>query len=231
MDMQHEIVSEKINSTNVDFIRIRLSDLKQTIKDLLLSTGNKTWLSNLNYVDKNSFEIAADKTIPLLINRFSIGDVNEKTGEILISYMGLKTLETVLSHISNIPLGEIFKEQESGNPGFDYFSESSSNIIYFGEAKYAKNQNPYGVGLEQINKFIDAGTDSVDLRHIQNLLVNSALAIANYQNDDKAYSICFSLRNYNQSNLWENVKNNTYFKELIKRQFPELVIIGVSIDE
>lgn len=90
----------------------------------------------------------------------------------------------------DVPLVELFKKQVSGSSGFDFYSANNNNIIILGEAKYTSRKNAYGVGMEQVERFIREGQELSDLNDIDKFFDDECLDYAN--NGDKAYVIAFA---------------------------------------
>ena len=121
----------------------------------------------------------------------------------------------------------IFKEQKSGNPGFDFHTESFSNIIAFGEAKYSASINPYTKALSQIVDFIGLCKDDMELTDLSNFV--SGQAIDRALNGVKAYIAAFSLNSKKPETILTKVLNSEYLSKLLS--YPELYLIGVEIND
>ena len=74
----------------------------------------------------------------------------------------------LFSYYLDIPLAELFKKQKSGNPGYDFYTETPIHIILFGEAKYKSDRNAYAQALQQLNDFEQDQADIEDLVELNN---------------------------------------------------------------
>ena len=150
--------------------------------------------------------------------------ITEEFGEILVSTSAKDSLCTYYKH-KKIPLAEIWKEKTSGNPGFDFHTETPSELIAFGEAKYRNQSNAYNNAFEQIDDFIRNEKDLKELSDIKNFVGNKALAnIADL--NLKAFIAAFSLYSANDNLIIGNIMKNQYIEGLLRH--PELYIIGVE---
>ena len=135
------------NHSNIRFIRIDPENLSVTIKDIIASFSDMSWISKFDeeYV-KKSFSKRAEASAQYLADKMKKGvedGVTRDTGEYVVSELARQALVNELKYL-DIPLAELFKEQISGNPGFDFYSANLEQIIIFGEAKYNSRQNAYG---------------------------------------------------------------------------------------
>lgn len=157
------------NFDNITYIRIEPEDLSVTISDILASLSDLSWIAKFDqpYV-RNSFKKRAKDTANYLTNKIMKKDedvITKNSGEYIVSELARKTLVSELEY-KDIPLAELFKEQVSGNPGFDFYSANKEKIIIFGEAKYNSKRNAYGVGMEQVDRFIREEQDLSDLNDV-----------------------------------------------------------------
>ena len=150
--------------------------------------------------------------------------VTEEFGEYLVSISAKDILITKLDH-KNIPLAELWKEKISGNPGFDFHTESPSYLITFGEAKYSSSINPHTHALSQIVDFINEKKDEADLIHLRNFA--SCKAVENAMNQKKAFVAAFSLNGTQFERIFNTVLTSSRIEPLL--EYPELYIIGVEI--
>ena len=77
-------------------------------------------------------------------------------------------------------LQKLWKEKISGNPGFDFHTETPTEFIAFGEAKYRAASNAYNLALKQIKDFIQEKKDLKELSDLKNFV--GAKAISNISN-------------------------------------------------
>ncbi|MEG2909359.1 MAG: hypothetical protein RR945_09070 [Erysipelotrichaceae bacterium] len=220
------IDSEK--NKNITFIRIQPENLSETIQEIIKSLTDLAWIAQFDkkYV-RESFQKRASDSAQYLsekLSQCSDDQVTKDVGEYVVSELSRTAIVNELKYL-DIPLAELFKEQVSGNPGFDYYSENCDNIIIFGEAKYLARDNAYGRGMEQVSRFIEEEQDISDLNDIDKFFNVISLEAAN--NGDKAYSIGFSSKKIPTDKLIENIKHNQYFKSLEIHK--ELIFVAVNI--
>ncbi|MEB3778429.1 hypothetical protein GOU96_17735, partial [Vibrio sp. R-1] len=187
-DMSPHGVSIKVHSIliNIDNIKDRASEMISTIQDTC-------WLQELNPVAQLSYEARAERTIDKLVNKILTkveDEITEEFGEFMISASAQDVLVSEFNHIK-VPLAELIKEKISGNPGFDFHTETNQNLIAFGEAKFSGNINPYRNALEQIRSFIDLKKHDAELIDLQNFV--SKEAISNHFDKKNAYIAAFSI--------------------------------------
>ena len=135
-------------------------------------------------------------------------------------------LENSFSH-RKVPLAELFKEKVSGNPGFDFHTESNSCMIAFGEAKYSGSENTYTKALTQIVDFISLAKDDMELTDLQRFV--STKAVENALNGNKAYIAAFSINAKRPETVFNNVLKSDLLTQLVL--YPELYLIGVEVND
>lgn len=214
--------------SNVIFIRIEPSDLKVTINDIICSLNNLSWIKSFDedYI-KKSFEIRATKTAEYLSNQlknFAQDKVTTDIGETVVSELSRLAIVNELNYC-DIPLAELFKQQISGNSGFDFFSETLSQFIVFGEAKYVSRNNGYGRALEQIERFIREERDSSDLNDIDKFV--SKLSLNNHTQNNKAFACAFSATSIKSKTLIDNILKNSNFNKI--KHHKEIILIAVNV--
>ena len=200
---------------NVIFIRIEPSDLKTTINDIICALNNLSWIETFDkeYI-KKSFKIRASKTAKHLsnkLNNFAQDKVTTDIGETVVSELSRLAIVNELEY-RDIPLAELIKQKISGNHGFDFFSETLSQFIVFGEAKYVSNSNGYGRALEQIERFIMEERDTSDLNDIDRFVSDSSLN--NHTQNDKAFACAFSATSIKSETLIDNIVKNANFNKI-----------------
>ena len=213
---------------NVIFIRIEPSDLKTTINDIICSLNNLSWIETFDkeYI-KKSFKIRASRTAEHLsnkLNNFAQDKVTTDIGETVVSELSRLAIVNELEY-RDIPLAELFKQKISGNHGFDFFSETLSQFIVFGEAKYVSNSNGYGRALEQIERFIIEERDTSDLNDIDRFVSDSSLN--NHTKNGKAFACAFSATSIKSETLIDNILNNDNFNKI--KHHREIILIAVNI--
>lgn len=213
---------------NVIFIRIEPSDLKITINDIICSLNNLSWIETFDkeYIRK-SFKIRASTTAEHLsnnLNNFAQDKVTTDIGEIVVSELSRLAIVNELKY-RDIPLAELFKQKISGNHGFDFFSETLSQFIVFGEAKYVSNSNGYGRALEQIERFIVEERDTSDLNDIDKFV--SELSLNNHDQNHKAFACAFSATSIETETLINHILKNANFNKI--KHHKEIILIAVNV--
>lgn len=168
----YKIIENREVEPHIRFFRIRPTDIKLTLRSVFESLSNNSWIMKFdNSFLKQTFSVRFQSTIDYISsNIIHEGDdsLTSDSAEYVISEIARSAIVEQLDYL-DIPLGELIKEQKSGNPGFDFYSMNKSDIILFGEAKYVAKQNAYGRALEQIYRFHTEQRDVADLLDIQNL--------------------------------------------------------------
>jgi len=216
------------NYNHITFIRIDPENLELTIKEIIEQLFSIAWISRFDkaYM-KISFEKRAIDTAQYLAKKIRLetdDKVSKDTGEYVVSELARKSIIEQMGYL-DIPLAEIFKEQVSGNPGFDYYSANANDTIIFGEAKYLSAQNAYGKGMEQVDRFIKKKQDISDLNDIDKFFKPQSLDRAGI--GKKAYSIAFSSKKTNSDRIIDGITSNRHYKELIIHE--ELIFVAVDI--
>ena len=213
---------------NVVFIRIEPSNLKVTINDIICSLNDLSWIETFDkeYI-KQSFKIRASKTaehLSIKLKNFAQDRVTTDIGETVVSELSRLAIVNKLNYC-DIPLAELFKQQIAGNPGFDFFSETLSQFIVFGEAKYVSKSNGYGKSLEQIERFIREKRDVSDLNDIDKFVSISSLN--NHTQNHKAFACAFSATSIKSETLIDNILNNDHFNKI--KHHREIILIAVNV--
>ncbi|ENM5728929.1 hypothetical protein AB7D55_000645, partial [Vibrio mimicus] len=159
-------------NTKVHSLLINVNNIQKRASEMIDMLNTGSWLEKLDPVAKFSYEARAEKTIDKLVKSILSeikNEVTEEFGEYLVSVSAQDALELAFSHIK-IPLAEMLKEKIMGNPGFDFHTETSENLLAFGEAKYSGSVNPYKESLEQIRRFINEKKDNAELVDLQNFI-------------------------------------------------------------
>lgn len=214
--------------SNVIFIRIEPSDLKVTINDIISSLNNLSWIETFDeeYI-KNSFEIRANATAERLssqLKHFQQDKVTTEIGETVVSELSRLAIVNELDYL-DIPLAELFKQQIAGNPGFDFFSETLSQFIVFGEAKYVSNSNGYGKSLAQIERFIREKRDVSDLNDIDKFV--SIISLNNHTQNHKAFACAFSATSIETETIINHILKNKNFNKI--KYHKEIILIAVNV--
>jgi hypothetical protein len=211
----------------VTLLYIRIFDVKERADNMISTISNTSWINELDVIDKMTFESRAERTIEKLVSEI-FKKVDDKVtvdfGEYLVSMSSQQALSEECLH-SIVPLAELLKEKVVGNPGFDFHTETNSEYLAFGEAKYSGVDNPYTDALQQINKFIRLKKDKAELLELSKLV--SPNAIENFLNDKKAFTAAFSLNAKRMEAIFKNVLSSEHLTPLL--QYEELYLIGVEV--
>lgn len=215
--------------SNVVFIRLEPEDLSVTIRDIIDSLQNLSWINKFDKKYKRrSFQSRSIPTVNLLKSKLENHDndsITTEIGETVVSELSRSSLINYLNY-ADIPLAELIKQQISGNPGFDFFSETLENAIVFGEAKYLSQQNAYGNAMKQVNTFIREERDLTDLKDIEDFVTMESLENAS-MGSKKAYACGFSSTAMDTEVLIQHILNNKYHKYL--SSYNELIYIAVNV--
>ncbi len=190
---------------------------------------NMGWVKGLEPVDEVTLEARAEGTIKyfrkLLLEDFE-DKVTSDLGEYIISDTAQQVLVKVYDH-AKWPLAELIKEKITGNPGFDFHSESPNLLIVFGEAKYGAKSNPHGRAFKQINKFIHKKKDIQEFSLLKPFASQGAMN--NAMEGNKSYAAAFSVNSSNPEKILHNALCSQSLEKLLEH--PEVYLIGVILDD
>lgn len=209
-------------------------DASDSIASVIREITDNSWISKLEIVDQVAYDARMQATIQHIMNDCMIFNNSKPTGqydysvvgEYIVSKEGRQALISQFGH-RFIPLAELWKEKEIGNPGFDYHSESTTQIIIFGEAKYNATNNPYTTAINQVEKFITKKKDSKELSDLQKFV--SKNAVTNFLQLNKGFSIAFSIKSDNPLAILDNAILSNKIVQIT--QYDEFYIIGVVIND
>ena len=167
----------------------------------------------------NGFEMVFNRRLI-----FGENKVTEDSGEYVVSELAREALVIELKYL-DVPLAELFKEQVSGNPGFDFYSANKEKVIIFGEAKYSSGRNAYGIGMEQVDRFIREGQDVSDLNDIDKFFEEESLKLAD--KGDKAYAIAFAAKGTASDMIIKGIIRNKHYKDIAINK--EVIFLAVNV--
>ena len=207
-----EVDKAKYNITQCEakmFACLVTVNASESIKAVIDEINDDSWIAKLDIVDRTSYEARAVRTVEKIMRECTKYNSSTKetkydysvVGEYIISREGRDTLVSEFQH-AHVPLAELWKEQLSGNPGFDYHSESISNRIIFGEAKYNSNSNPYNDAISQVEGFIQDQKDKMELTDLKNFVTDQA--VNNFLEHKKGFAVSFSIKAEDPSKIVEN---------------------------
>ena len=224
----YEIIESLEVEPHIRFFRIRPTDIKLTLRAVFESLSNNSWIMKFDNVFlKHTFSVRFQSTIDYISSNIiheEDDSLTSDSAEYVISEIARSTIVEQLDYL-DLPLGELIKEQKSGNPGFDFYSMNKSNIILFGEAKYVAAQNAYGRALEQIYRFNTEQRDVADLLDIQNLCPKASCD--EVCNGNKGFIAAFSSKSTPTERLISNIENNVNYQRLSSHK--ELILVAVDI--
>lgn len=210
------------------FIRVEPENLKSTLTDIINILSNLSWISRFDeeYI-RESFEARTQDTIEDIHSKLmstSCDPISSDAGEYVVSELAREAIVHKMGYL-DIPLAELYNKKKSGNPGFDFHSQTPDHTIIFGEAKYLSTKNAYGTGLRQVVNFI---TERKDLKDIIDLrYFCSAEALTNASKGVKGFAIAFSAKETPSEQLIRNIAQNTDFEEIL--QYQEIIMVAVNL--
>lgn len=219
---------DKENHDNIFFLRIDPEDLSITLREIIESFSNLSWISKFDekYI-RTCFAQRAESSAKYLAKQLQIGKddaVTKDSGEYIVSELARQALVQKLDYL-DVPLAELFKEQVVGNPGFDFYSANNDKIIVFGEAKYNARQNAYGVGMEQVDRFICEGQDISDLNDIDKFFEEVSLEYAVM--GVKAYAVAFASKGTSSDKIINGIVSNKYYANIAIHR--EVIYLAVNV--
>lgn len=221
-----KICEDKHN--RVYFLRVQPDDLKATLSQIFDVLSDLSWISRFDedYI-RESFHERAKVTLTDIYTKIitsSNDEVSSDAGEYVVSELAREAIVNRLGYL-DIPLAELYNKKKSGNPGFDFHSQSIDEIIIFGEAKYLDDRNAYGSGLKQVVKFIADKKDIKDLADLRDFCSQNALG--SVSKGVKGFAIAFSSKSTASDALINNITKNKDFISLLQHQ--EIIIVAVNI--
>ncbi len=223
------IIDTIIPQSNVRYVRLKVNDVSLTLTEIYLSLIDASWINNLQIAGalRDSLRARVNDTIVHLSAIFNATPnlIDKSTGEYIVSESARRYLVDVLSY-ANIPLGELFKQQKSGNPGFDLFSENLQNVILFGEAKYRSDNSGCYASLKQINDFIQTQNDSKDVWDIRDMV--SPNSLVNFEAGLKGFVASFTTWNETDQDVMERITRHNAYATLSSHQ--EFICIAIQLN-
>ena len=209
-------------------IHVKITNIDEDVSSLLKVISDTSWIDRLGAIDKKIYNATSERTITDISEKIKAMDnspLSVSVGEYLVSFSAQNALVEVCGH-HKLPLAELLKEKKSGNPGFDFHTISSNNLLIFGEAKYSANNTPKDKAIEQIMDFIGLKKDYAELHSLLPLL--SEEVKSKIVDDVKGYAAAFSL---NMNSLDLAFKNAFKMNELnnVIAEHSEYYIIAVEI--
>lgn len=223
------ITNTFIPQSNVRYVRLKVNDVSLTLSEIYQSLVDASWINKLQVAEalRGSLRARIKDTIVRLSAIFTVNpnSIDKSTGEYIVSESARRYLVDVL-HYTNIPLGELFKQKISGNPGFDFFSENLQNVILFGEAKYRSNNTGCNDSLRQINEFVQTQNDSKDVWDIQNMV--SPNGLVNFEAGLKGFVASFTTWNETDQDVIDRIIRHNAYVTLSSHQ--EFICIAIQLN-
>lgn len=210
----------------IHLLGIEVDDVHKFAEEMVNIVSDTNWIQKLNPLAKASYQATSNRTIAALVDIFkrANGKIVQDFGEFMVSLSAARTLVNELRHTS-FPLTEIWKEKLTGNHGFDYYTECTTELINCGEAKFNSANNAYGAAARQVCEFIDDEKDRIDLIHLNNFA--SKGAVDKLMNDQKrGFCLAFSVNSKNLDQILVNALANSDVIRLSKEAI-SLYIIGI----
>lgn len=222
------IVDNQTIEPHIKFLRINPTDIKLTLKNVLDSFMNLSWLSNFDedYLVE-SYKLRCEQSIThIATNIIKQNDsaVTRSSGEYIVSELARSSVVDTHSYL-DIPIADLFKKQTVGNPGFDFYTLNSNKNILFGEAKYIAKQSGHLSALEQSYDFYNQKQHITEIADIRDFFCKESLAKCN--KDEIGFMVAFSAKSTSTSRFINIIKKNNHFKEL--KKFKEVILIAVNI--
>lgn len=208
-------------------ITLDVTDIEDRVKEMHRVVTDTSWLEPLDIIDTATYEARSKPTIDKVVNEILANvesEISVDFGEYMVSDSAQSALREHLNHL-RLPLAELIKEKISGNPGFDFHTESPEAVISFGEAKYSAVQNAHGRALSQINEFIVAKKDIQELSDLRKFVTEAA--ISNAANGVKSFCAAFSITSDDPLKIMNNALDSEFLQPLLT--FESLYLVGVKV--
>jgi fructose-specific component phosphotransferase system IIB-like protein len=205
-----------------------IKDIPGRAEEMIRTMTDTSWINQLDIVSQKAFQSTTNRTIEKLVKSFldvANDQITTDFGEYMVSDSAQHVLKDQFNH-SKLPLAELLKEKVTGNPGFDFHTETETKLIAYGEAKYSGSSSPYAKALKQINEFIGDKKDDAELIILSKLV--SSEATGNAVEGNKAYVAAFSINAAKPEDIMGNVLGSEHIKTLLS--FPEVYVIGIKVD-
>lgn len=224
----YNIVDHEMIDKHIIFIRINPTDIALTLKEVFDSLSDLAWISAFDgHYLQTGYKTRAELSIAYIAaNIIGPNDdaVTSESGEYVVSELARKTVVDYLKYL-HIPLGDLIKEKEAVNHGFDFFSRNLNEVLLFGEAKYNKRDNAYGTSFEQIIRFENEKRDHSDLIDIDRFCCENSKN--NFSNGVKGFIAAFASKKTSTPKLIAGIKKNRHF--IAASKFTEVICIAVNI--
>lgn len=224
----YSIVDNETIEPHIKFLRINPTDIKLTLKNVLDSFMNLSWLSNFDedYLVE-SYRLRCEQSITHIatnIIKQHDSSVTRSSGEYVVSELARSSVVDTHSYL-DIPIADLFKKQTVGNPGFDFYTLNSNKNILFGEAKYITKQSGHLSALKQTCEFLRQKQHITEIADIKFFFCEDSLK--NCLKDEIGFMVAFSAKKTTTENFIKIITSNPNYQELIK--FKEVILIAVNL--
>lgn len=224
----YSVVDNKTIESHIKFLRIDPTDIQLTIKSVLDSLMNLSWLSkfDVDYL-RDSYKIRCEQSIDHIVANIIKQDdskVTSNSGEYIVSELARNSVVDTFSYL-DIPIADLFKKQKVGNPGFDFYTKNLKKNILFGEAKYIAKKSAHSTALEQSYNFFNQKQHITEIADIKDFFCEDSLV--NCNKGEIGFMIAFSAKHTSTERFIKIIKENENYKQLAK--FKEVILIAVNI--
>lgn len=122
----------------ISCLHVVINDFAGYVQSMIDRAIDDSWMAGLDDFDKISYKACAEKTVIELVDNIFLKAtaLNDDVGEYVVSMSAQDALRNAKNH-TVLPLAEFIKERLKGNGGFDFHTESQSELICFGEENLA----------------------------------------------------------------------------------------------
>ena len=231
MAINYTLKDNQSIEAKVTFLRIAPNGKRQTLGDIFTKLSDLSWINKMAPPALHkSFEIRAKRTLDKLVEIINnsaalpmVDAVITDAAEYIVSVLAQEAVVRELGY-QELPLPEVYKQQKSQNPGFDFIIINAQDIILFGEAKFETGNNAYGSALAQIVRFIAEQNDIADLVELFILIPKQVDMV---DNGVKGFVAAFSSTNLNTDILIKNIQKNVHYDAA--KKYDELILVAVDM--
>ena len=216
---------------HIKLLRVHPNNLQLTIRQIFNSLIDTSWINSFmpEYL-RVSLIARVEPTVKQIsknLNNGNLTDVDRNSGELVVSELSRQSIVSQYGYL-DIPLGELIATQVSQNPGFDFYTINTDDIILFGESKYIADRTAHNSALKQIVDFRNDRKDDKDLITITPYVPeNRKMSFDNYVGGLKGYIAAFASKNESDDELINKLENNEYFKQLVNSS--ELICVAIDV--
>lgn len=232
MALNYTLKENRTVEAKVTFLRVVPNGKRQTLADIYSKFQDQSWIKPLTPSSiQDSYRVRVNRTLEKIVKIIEdsqaivgMDAVVTDAAEYIVSVLAREAVIKELSH-KEVPLPELFKQQSSQNPGFDFFTINQSEVLLFGEAKYVNGSNAYGRALKQISEFIDIKNDIADMADLVVLVRNDILDKVG--KGTKGYIAAFSSIATASDRIISGIKSNDDFAKI--KKYDELILVAVDM--